>query len=292
MTRIPFVVAVVSAALALPALAQDRPSHRGDRDSSGARTSGHASGGQRHWNGGSHGGHYNGGHYRGSYYGHRYYYGGWPAYAYPYYSYLYPAPLFGYAFEPAPYYAPPGYVAPYPEYAQQVPPPAPMPSQPQREYRERSYANIDPNLNAPQLPAPKAQFDRITLSATELFAFDQATLRAPQPKLDEIARALVESPGITDVSITGYTDRLGSDEYNLKLSQRRAEAVKHYLVQRGVAGSRLNAIGRAKANPVVHCDEEDREALIRCLEPNRRVEVEQITIERAVPPRERQERTR
>jgi len=307
MTRLPFVVAALCAALALPALAQDRPSHR-DRGTAGARTPGaqaygnhsgtrgsgsQGSGGQRHWNGGngngSHGGHY-GGHYRGGYYGHRSYYRGWPAYVYPYYSYLYPAPVFGYAFEPAPYYPPPGYIEPYPQYAEPMPAPPPQqPPQPQREYRERSYAQIDPNLQ-PQQPAPKAPpqaFDRITLSATELFGFDQATLRAPQPRLDEIARALIEFPNLGEITITGYTDRLGSDEYNLDLSQRRADAVKKYLVDEGVDHTRLRTVGRGKANPVVQCDDEDREALIRCLEPNRRVEVERITIERPVPPKGR-----
>jgi OOP family OmpA-OmpF porin len=166
--------------------------------------------------------------------------------------------------------------------------PAPLPAQPQREYREHSYAQIDPNLQAQPAapPAPRAPmrtFDRITLSATELFAFDQATLRSPQPKLDEIARALIEFPDIGEVTITGYTDRLGSEEYNLDLSQRRADAVKKYLVDEGVEHTRLRTVGRGKANPVVQCDDQDREALIRCLEPNRRVEVERITIERPVP---------
>jgi len=101
----------------------------------------------------------------------------------------------------------------------------------------------------------------------------------PQPKLDEIAEALTRNPSIDAVTITGYTDRIGSEAYNLRLSQRRADAVKSYLVKKGVASRRLTAIGKGKANPVVHCDNEDRAKLIQCLEPNRRVEVEQITVE-------------
>ena len=87
---------------------------------------------------------------------------------------------------------------------------------------------------------------------------------------------------IEHVSITGYTDRIGSEAYNLELSKRRAEAVKGYLVTHGVAANRLETIGRGKADPVVECHDKDREALIRCLEPNRRVEVARITIERRV----------
>jgi OOP family OmpA-OmpF porin len=84
------------------------------------------------------------------------------------------------------------------------------------------------------------------------------------------------------VVITGYTDRLGSDKYNQKLSERRATAVKDYLVGKGVAANRLKAEGKGKANPVVQCNNKKRADLIACLEPNRRVEVEQITIERRV----------
>jgi len=155
---------------------------------------------------------------------------------------------------PAPYVAAPAYVAEAP--APVVAPPPP--------------------------PPPPPRFEKYTLSATELFAFDSAELRAPQPKLDEIASALVANSEINDVVITGYTDRLGSNSYNQALSERRANAVKSYLSAKGVSANRLNAQGKGEANPVVECTDKNRTALIKCLEPNRRVEVEQITIERRV----------
>jgi OOP family OmpA-OmpF porin len=131
---------------------------------------------------------------------------------------------------------------------------------------------------APPPPAPR--FEKYTLSATELFAFDSAELRMPQPKLDEIANALGSNSEVNDVVITGYTDRIGSDKYKQKLSERRAVAVKTYLTGKGIDANRLKAQGKGEADPVVVCTDKKLVVLIKCLEPNRRVEVEKITIER------------
>ena len=134
----------------------------------------------------------------------------------------------------------------------------------------------------PPPPAPPPRFEKYTLSATELFAFDSAELRMPQNRLDEIASALGSNASTGDIVITGYTDRIGSDRYNQKLSERRALAVKTYLASRGMEANRLKAQGKGEADPVVVCTDKKLPALISCLEPNRRVEVEKITIERRV----------
>ena len=214
--------------------------------------------------------------------GHRYYPRPIPRHYHPY---VYPAPLFGYYVPRAVYVVPqpaPIYVEP-PRYAPAYPPPPPRA---QREPRDR-YAQIEPakpaRPSAPAQPAPAPKFERYTLSAKELYEFDTWTLRMPQPKLDEIARALVDNPRIDRVTITGHTDRLGSEEYNQKLSEKRAQTVKQYLVDQGVAANRLEAIGRGESQPVVQCDDADRAKLIKCLEPNRRVVVEEFTVERRVP---------
>jgi OOP family OmpA-OmpF porin len=153
-----------------------------------------------------------------------------------------------------------------------APPPPPVVEQP-------APAPVEP---PPPPPPPPARFEKVTMSATELFAFDSAKLNMPQPKLDDIAAALAADATITDVDITGYADRLGSDKYNQKLSERRANSVRDYLVSKGIDGKRLKAYGKGESNPVVTCNNKKRADLIKCLEPNRRVEVEQITIEKRV----------
>lgn len=141
---------------------------------------------------------------------------------------------------------------------------------------------IAPLVPAVTPPTPPARFERYTLSSTELFEFDSAELRMPQPKLDETADLMSRYAQVNNVTITGYTDRLGTDKYNMALSQRRADSVKLFLTGKGINPNRLNAIGKGESAPVVICNDKKRVDLINCLEPNRRVEVEQITVERRV----------
>ena len=142
-----------------------------------------------------------------------------------------------------------------------------------------------PVIAPPQPPAPAPappRFEKYTLSATEMFAFDSDQLKTPQPKLDEIAAALIDNSQVTNVMATGYTDRIGSMKYNQILSQRRAESVKSYLVAKGISPTRINAQGKGSTNPVVSCTDKKLATLIQCLEPNRRVEIDQITIQKVI----------
>ena len=100
-----------------------------------------------------------------------------------------------------------------------------------------------------------------------LFEFNKAELLpAAQPRLDKLAEFLRQFPE-KKLLIEGYTDAIGSDRYNLELSQRRAEAVKAALVRRGIEPARMAAEGYGKAYPVA----DNKDAGGRQM--NRRVEV-------------------
>ena len=125
-------------------------------------------------------------------------------------------------------------------------------------------------------PAPSVQ--KITLASKALFDFDKAILK-PEGKavLDrEIVSRIKEVQKLELVLVTGHTDRLGSQQYNQKLSERRAAAVAAYLASRGVPKDKIETLGMGKTQPVpgVVCEQKNRKALIACLQPHRRVEVE------------------
>ena len=128
---------------------------------------------------------------------------------------------------------------------------------------------------APVAPAITSQ--KITYQADALFDFDKAILKpAGKEKLDDLA-GKIEALNLEVVVATGYTDRIGSAAYNDRLSLRRAQAVKSYLVSKGVPAERVYTEGKGKRNPVTTgCNQKNRKQLISCLAPDRRVEVEVV----------------
>ena len=116
--------------------------------------------------------------------------------------------------------------------------------------------------------------ETITVSAEKLFGFDKSNLKAEgKAALDEAATKIKANPEIKAVIVTGHTDRIGSEAYNQKLSERRAKQVADYLVAQGVDSSLISAIGKGETEPVVECAGKVNKKLISCLQPNRRVEI-------------------
>ncbi|SDV51101.1 outer membrane protein OmpA [Chitinasiproducens palmae] len=130
----------------------------------------------------------------------------------------------------------------------------------------------------PPVAAPVISSQKVTYQADALFDFDKAVLKpAGRSALDELA-ARIRNINLEVVVATGHTDRIGSDRYNDRLSLRRAQAVKAYLVSRGIEANRIYTEGKGKRQPVTgnKCQQRNRKALIACLAPDRRVEVEVV----------------
>lgn len=158
-----------------------------------------------------------------------------------------PAP----AEEPAPQAAEPPPVEPAP--APAAPPPAPPPS------------------------APRKSIAHVTLNAAADFDFDKSVLRpAGKAKLDKLATDLTALQ-FSKITVVGHTDRIGKRPYNMKLSKRRAESVKNYLSGKRIPAELIEASGVGPDQPVTKpadCKRLARKALITCLQPDRRVEVD------------------
>jgi OmpA-OmpF porin, OOP family len=131
-----------------------------------------------------------------------------------------------------------------------------------------------------EAPPPVRKVEKITLAADAYFDFDKATLKpAGRAKLDEVVEKMRKYENVEAIHVTAYTDRIGTDSYNLKLSDRRARAVMNYLVDHGISAGKIDARGMGEANPVVSCEGvRRRAALIKCLAPNRRAEIEIVVL--------------
>jgi OOP family OmpA-OmpF porin len=121
--------------------------------------------------------------------------------------------------------------------------------------------------------------EKITLAADALFDFNKSTLRAEgKAKLDELA-SKAKAIKLEVIIAVGHADRIGSDTYNQKLSEKRAAAVKTYLVSKGIEANRVYTEGKGKKQPVTRADQckgTKSKKVIDCLQPARRVDIEVI----------------
>ena len=129
--------------------------------------------------------------------------------------------------------------------------------------------------SATPLAAPAPVAEKVKLAADALFEFDKAVLLpAGKSKLDDLA-AKAKSVKLEVILAVGHTDRIGGDAYNQKLSEKRADAVKAYLLAKGVKAANVETMGAGKTQPIKGCDDKlGRKKLIECLAPNRRVTVD------------------
>lgn len=125
--------------------------------------------------------------------------------------------------------------------------------------------------------APQPVTEKMSFDADALFDFDKAVLRAEgRAALDAFA-SNIKSLSSTTIIAVGHTDRLGSDSYNQALSEERVAAVKSYLVSQGIEAGSVQTSGKGEMQPVTNaadCTGGKSAALIACLQPDRRVEVE------------------
>ena len=143
-------------------------------------------------------------------------------------------------------------------------------------------AEPPPPVAAAPVEQPKPPvIQKLTLSTDVLFEFNKSELRpGGQQKLDELADR-AKGADVDRVVVVGNADRIGSEQYNQELSEKRAQAVKEYLASKGVDSDRVQAEGKGKSDPVTggQCRNMGKEnnrnqKLISCLQPDRRVDVE------------------
>ena len=138
-----------------------------------------------------------------------------------------------------------------------------------------------PKTAAPAAPVAtvKPAAEKVTLAADALFDFDKAVLRPEgKAKLDELVTK-ANAIKLEVIIAVGHADRFGSDAYNQKLSEKRAAAVKEYLVAKGIEANRVYTEGKGEKQPVTgnKCKGDKKtKALIDCLQPDRRVDIEVI----------------
>ncbi len=149
------------------------------------------------------------------------------------------------------------------------PAPAPAPATPAApEPAALAQPAAEPAPAAAVAPAPTAE--KVTFSADAFFDFDKAVLKPEGRATLQNLVAQLKNTDIEVVVATGHTDWTGSDAYNMKLSMRRAKAVKAFLVSRGIPEARVFVEGKGERNPIADNHTKDGRA------KNRRVDIEVV----------------
>ena len=151
----------------------------------------------------------------------------------------------------------------------------------------RTKSEVGENACAPVHAAVTTTTTRTELTDDErvvYFAFNSAALTpAAQANLDGAVRRLLKADDVANAEIVGFADRIGKADYNVRLSSRRAEAVKDYLVQHGYLNVNVAAVrAMGETRSVTNCATDVvRSAEIACLSPDRRVEIQLTYVDRS-----------
>ncbi|HXF77856.1 MAG TPA: OmpA family protein [Usitatibacter sp.] len=136
-----------------------------------------------------------------------------------------------------------------PECAGTVTPPAPKPAAPSAPSAPAAPAAPSAPAAAAR-PAPSSVRQSVVIQADALFDFDKSVVRPDGKKSIDAALDKIRGVDLEMVIATGHTDSIGTAAYNQKLSERRAAAVKAYLVSKGIPASKVTTIGKGKTQPV------------------------------------------
>lgn len=153
-----------------------------------------------------------------------------------------------------------GYIEPAKPVEMAKPAPAPAPAP----------APVAAPAPAPVAPAPAPVATKVTYAADAFFDFDKSVLKPEgKAKLDDLV-GKVKGINLEVIIAVGHTDSKGTDAYNQKLSIRRSEAVKAYLLDKGIEKNRIYTEGKGESQPVA--DNKTKEGQAK----NRRVEIEVV----------------
>lgn len=147
-------------------------------------------------------------------------------------------------------------------------------------WRDPSCAGfLEPTALTTSAPveAETTPIEELMLQSDTLFAFDKSSLGSLLPegkaKLDKAIEQIKTHEGVNEITVVGYTDRIGSAAVNQRLSLARANTVRAYFIAHGLDGSVIHTEGVGSSQPISHCPDGTSRAVIACLQPDRRVSI-------------------
>jgi OmpA-OmpF porin, OOP family len=144
------------------------------------------------------------------------------------------------------------------------------------DFKCESAARVQGAVKTAPSPNPRT-IESFALQSDALFAFDKSSLDSMLPegkaKLDKAIEQIKTHESVNEITVVGYTDRIGSAAINQRLSLARANTVRTYLIAHGLNSSVIHTEGVGSNQPISHCPDGSSRAVIACLQPDRRVSI-------------------